>query len=149
MRARKFDTLKYANRLKEVGVDPKTAEAIAEGQAAANEDIITTLLGDEGLATKHDLSQFATKDDLSRFATKDDLSRFATKDDLLQFATKQELAQFATKNELLQVESRLELKIAEVRSDVKQLESTLMLKLSGIVLAALTVLTALTHFMNH
>lgn len=63
MRARKrFDTLRYANSLKMAGVESKTAEAIAEGQAAANEDIIASLFeGEDGLVCKNDLLQVESK----------------------------------------------------------------------------------------
>lgn len=45
-----FDTLAYANKLKAAGIDAKLAEA----QAEANAEMISTLLED-GLATKQDL----------------------------------------------------------------------------------------------
>ena len=47
-----FDTLAYANKLKEVGVDPK----IAETQAEAIADILSNLINDR-LFTKNDLKE--------------------------------------------------------------------------------------------
>ncbi|MEO5332383.1 MAG: CCDC90 family protein [Magnetococcus sp. YQC-5] len=50
-----FDTLKYANRLKAVGVPDKQAEAMAEVQAEVFEKNL------EALATKGDIAEIKSK----------------------------------------------------------------------------------------
>jgi len=47
-----FDTLKYADDLKQAGVDPKLAESLARVQSEAFSNLI-----DDSLATKEDILQ--------------------------------------------------------------------------------------------
>jgi len=69
-----FDTLRFANRLKAAGLDPKLAEAHAEAEA----EVYSNILSNE-LATKHDLHRLeaATKSDLRKLESKIDLSNHA------------------------------------------------------------------------
>ena len=141
MRARKFDTLQYANSLKDAGVESKAAEAIARGQAAANEDIMANIPEHCDLVTKADL--------------KAELANFATKNDILQLESRLENKIVDTRLDIERVEAKLELKIADVRSDVRDVltvmkgtEDRLVIKLGAIIVVTISAAIALNHFFH-
>ncbi|MDX1901051.1 MAG: hypothetical protein SFW66_03480 [Gammaproteobacteria bacterium] len=163
MRARKsFDTLQYANQLKEAGIESKAAEALAEGQAAANEAIMTSLLGSEGLATKADLVLVESKLEMtitsveSRLDAK--IAAVENKLDARITAVENKLDARITAVEtnldakITAVETNLDARITAVETNLSHqivnLENKLTLKIGGIVLAALTILAAFNHFIH-
>jgi len=106
-----FDTLRYAQRLRQGGVP----QEVAEVHAGALADFV----GFE-LVTKDDLLPLATKADMEGFATEADLERFATKADLERFATKADLERFATKADLERLAHHIEERFA-TKADLERL----------------------------
>lgn len=94
-----INTQRFADRMKEAGVEDGPAVAMSQ---ALNSELAN-------VATKDDLGRFATKEDLGKFATKDDLTRFATKDDLAHVA-----ANLATREDLAKVNGRVDVLEAKV-----------------------------------
>ena len=108
-----FDTLTYARRLKEAGVDETQAEAHAE----AVRDAVT-----EGVATKDDVA--ALKADLDRglAAVKADVVRLEDK-----MATKEDVAALRAelKADMADLKAELKADVAELKTDVANLETRL------------------------
>lgn len=131
MRARlTFDTLAYANRLKAAGVESKLAEA----QAEANADMMANLV-DNTLATKADLQHEVRKIE----------ERITTLQSTLQSELERQI--LATQLMLTQLRSDFELRMLELRSSsaqsMKDLETRLTLRLGGIVVGGLAVISTI------
>lgn len=127
-----FDTLKYANRLKAVGVQDKQAETQAELQAETivqQADAIYDLssLINNNLATKQDVNELKQDINELRLATKQDISglkqdinelRFATKQDIddLRLDTKQDISELKQDIDKLRLDTKQD--ISELKLDV-------------------------------
>jgi hypothetical protein len=113
-----FDTLKFANRLKEAGVPDKHAEAEAEALAEVFEVNL------KELATKRDLQDLTA----------------VTKRDL------QDLAE-STRRDLKDLETRLRAEIELVRRDLRELGQQLTIRLGAMLAVAVAVVTGLVKLL--
>jgi hypothetical protein len=89
----KLDTLKFAKRLTDAGMDQKIAEALVEGLSEA------------------DTSELATKQDIARLeaSTKQDIAR-------LEASTKQDIARLEAS--IVRLEAKVDTGLAELRSEI-------------------------------
>ena len=94
-----INTQRFADRMKEAGVEDGPAVAMSQ-------------------ALNSELANVATKDDLGRFATKEDFGRFATKDDLANVA-----ANLATREDLAKVNGRIDALDARVNGRIDALKA--------------------------
>jgi len=122
-----FDTLKYANRLKAVGVPDKHAEMQAELQSetiAQQTDVINELHNviENSLATKQDINELKQDINELRQATKQDISELKQDINELRQATKQDISELkqdinelrqATKQDMVGVMQYTEKRIEE------------------------------------
>jgi hypothetical protein len=119
-----FDTLVYANKLKDAGLDPKIAEVQAELQATVLTDFAT-----KQLATKNDLCE-------SEQATKNDLTEIKNEIEKLRFEVKFEI------NEL-----RNELR-SEFKNEILKLKNEILLKVGAMFGASTIILGALITILS-
>ena len=103
-----INTQRFADRMKEAGVEDGPAVAMSQ---ALNSELAN-------VATKDDLGRFATKEDFGKLATKDELAKFATKDDLAHVA-----ANLATREDLARVNGRIDALDAKVNGRVDVLKA--------------------------
>lgn len=115
-----FDSLAYANRLKNAGVDEKQAEIQAE--------TLLQVVNDQ-LLTKYDLKE--TKTELNQ-NIKD------LKTELVQEIRGVDL-------KIKEVEVKLTQEIQEVKRDIKELEMRLVIKLSAVLTVVMGVLFKFLH----
>jgi BMFP domain-containing protein YqiC len=153
-----FDTLKYANTLKNGGCPPAQAEA----QAAALAEVFE--INFKELATKNDIRELAlaTKNDMRELetATKNGMHELetATKSGMreleaairsdmrkLELATKNEFQ--AVKSDVLSIKKDLEHLEHRMNSRFVQLEQHMTIKLGGMLLAVLTIGVALIKYL--
>jgi len=151
-----FDTLSASRRLREAGMDERTAEAVVAlvQQTAQRPDISALATKDDvrDMVTRADLREMATKADISEMATKADLRDMATKADLREMASKADVSEMASKSDLRDMATKAELLVTklELKSEIASLEARLSEKLRlqgwallGGVAVLMTISTAL------
>jgi hypothetical protein len=121
-----LDTLQTVKRLKEAGFSDAQAEAMTEVLRESHEGTIADLAAKSDIATlRSDLDRLATKADLA--ALKSELDRFAAE-------TKAEFT--AVRSEMAMLRQNLETKIEILRPDMTIRLGSMLVVMTGILLAA-------------
>ncbi len=123
------DTLKFAKRLVDAGIDPKHAEAITEGIAEQHLEFLNS-----NLATKVALAQVEA-------SLKIDIANLETDLAQVEASLKTDLA--SLKTDLAQVEANLKIDLANLKTDLANTETRLIKWIVGVVLTVATAQTAL------
>jgi uncharacterized protein YlxW (UPF0749 family) len=124
-----FDTLAYAKKLKQAGVDPKIAEAHAEAQVEVLSEIV-----DRKLATKGDVEDLRGDVNTLKMDVKD------LREDVRDLDVK-----------IDQVEIRLSSRIDHVENKMESLKNELLIKMGGIMVTGIGLIVALQaifHFVQ-
>lgn len=129
-----FDTLKYANKLKAAGLEPKLAEAQAQAEGEALHELAMTQL-----ATKLDI--YETKQEITKL--KEETCRDIS---ALREETSRDINEL--KQETRQKIGELTFQVHGLRISMDQLKNTLTIKLGGIMVAGIGVLGALLTFFH-
>lgn len=136
-----YNMLEFAKRLKEIGVQPKVAEA----QAQVTLEVIVGLI-EENLATKQDF-QLAKQDLLLvKAELLNPIAQFDYKLNELRASLRQEIADLRT--ELKQEIADVRQEIAVLRQDMVRLETTLTIRLGAMMIASISIMGVLLHFFH-
>ena len=130
-----FDTLAYANKLKQGGFSDDQAEVLAEVQADSVRDLI-----DEKLATKHDIA--LVKQDIKELESSTKKEIEFVKQDI------KELEMNLTRD-IKELESSTKKEIELVRKEIELLKRDLTVRLGLMLIGTVALVTGLMEFFHY
>jgi peptidoglycan hydrolase CwlO-like protein len=136
-----FDTLAYANKLKKAGCDPKLAEVQAEAQAE--------LLGEfmqNHLATKHDIKDIRLEMQDIRLEIQSVRADLSAEIQSVRADLSAEIQSVRT--DLGAEIHSVKVDIEKIKIEIKHLPNLILVRMGGLVIAALAVMTGLIKFLH-